>query len=298
MPLSPSQAPSLQTVLDRVFADEIKKAALMSLCEGIEEDALLAHFQRAIRNLDLQELAKLASVFDYADFVLRGDTLPAVGIKAYLVMMRCEDNNLRLTYDLSGGGLKEYVYSTDSIVCGGVNGGEPIESPKVYDVTFDHDPIYVNHFADLQVTATVLLNGQPFVVEDGIWSINDPDVATVDENGLVTGVYPGQATLFFEKDGAFSASMGVIVRPAEYVATVTPDSVSLVVGGTEQLVATVTRNGEPYTPIDANWMTEVEEVATVDQTGLVTGVGAGVIGITYYEGENFSTVVQTTVTAE
>lgn len=79
----------------------------------------------------------------------------------------------------------------------------PSASPANYDIVSDDKVITgtqvtVNVGADKQ--AVLHVNGKP--VESGVkWSSSNPDVATVDENGLVHGVSPGFAIITAEYDG-------------------------------------------------------------------------------------------------
>ena len=60
--------------------------------------------------------------------------------------------------------------------------------------------------------------------------------------------------------------------------TVTPATASLIVGDTEQLTADVTATGGAST--DVTWSSDDEDVATVDQDGLVTAIAEGTATIT------------------
>jgi alpha-tubulin suppressor-like RCC1 family protein len=66
------------------------------------------------------------------------------------------------------------------------------------------------------------------------------------------------------------------VEPRQITVTVSPETVSLAAGATQQLTATV--GGTDNT--DVTWTTSSSSVATVSATGLVTGVGAGTATIT------------------
>jgi Bacterial Ig-like domain (group 2) len=67
----------------------------------------------------------------------------------------------------------------------------------------------------------------------------------------------------------------IVVTLGSFTITVTPASPTLAPGGTAQLTASITNwNGNPTTGTIA-WATLDPGIATVDATGLVTGVGAG-----------------------
>ena len=111
------------------------------------------------------------------------------------------------------------------------------------------------------------------------WASSNPDVATVDEKGVVTAHSNGSAVITCETEiGSFKASCKVTV-------TTKPDRVML--DYTERNIYTtksVTLEAIVY-PETANnksvkWSSSNTKIATVDQNGKVTGVGAGTATIT------------------
>ena len=105
------------------------------------------------------------------------------------------------------------------------------------------------------------------------WVSDDPEVATVDEDGLVTAVGPGE-TLITASCGEFSDKVRItVVIPAEQV-TISRDSLDLTKGEGAQLSAEVlpedTTEGR-----DVYWSSSDSSVARVDGNGYVTAVGAG-----------------------
>ena len=106
---------------------------------------------------------------------------------------------------------------------------------------------------------------------------SNTDVVTVAENGLLTAVAPGSATVKIIV-GSKSASVKVTVTQAVTKITLNKSTLSLDVPETYQLTATVA-------PTDASnqvleWTSSNEAAATVDQNGLVTAVGNGTAVIT------------------
>ena len=127
------------------------------------------------------------------------------------------------------------------------------------------------------LTATVAPNT---AVQTVTWSSSDEDVATV-TNGVVTGVAVGTVTITATstKDNTKSGTKTIKVNPVLVSGiTVSPDSKSLVVGGTVQLSATVA----PANATDKSyiWGSSDETVATVDENGLVTALKIGTCSIT------------------
>ena len=111
------------------------------------------------------------------------------------------------------------------------------------------------------------------------WESSNPDVADVDENGIVTAYSNGSAVITCKTEvGSFKASCKITVATK-------PDRIML--NYTERDIYTtksVTLEAMVY-PESANdksvkWTSSDTKVATVDQNGKVTGVGAGTATIT------------------
>ena len=115
-----------------------------------------------------------------------------------------------------------------------------------------------------------------------IWTSSDDTIATVDDNGTVTALMEGTATITATtNDGGFTAScvITVIKREGRVTGiTVTPISKTASVG--EIFFVT------PYiTPVDAEdksvtWSSSNPSIATVDSNGKVTAIREGVVTIT------------------
>ena len=104
------------------------------------------------------------------------------------------------------------------------------------------------------------------------WTSSDDAVATVDADGVVTAVAAGQAVITATgQDTGAAGSFGVVVGASAAKVTVTGDRMALMVGETLQLAA-ATADG---TDAGYDWASSDDAVATVDATGLVTGVAAG-----------------------
>lgn len=113
------------------------------------------------------------------------------------------------------------------------------------------------------------------------WSSQNPAIATVSQEGIVTGVAAG-ATQVAVSAGGKSAVVPVTVnaRPVSLV-RVTPATASVIAGRTRQLTAeALDAGGERVTGRPVQWATGDATVATVTSTGLVSGVAAGTTNIT------------------
>jgi uncharacterized protein YjdB len=119
------------------------------------------------------------------------------------------------------------------------------------------------------------------------WSSNNPSVATVDSNGLVSGVTTGSATVTVTTtDGGLTKNCGITVNEGQHATAVTLSdaSISLEVNSAYTLTATVL----PADAVNKNvtWSSSNNNVATVDSSGEVTGVatGSAIITVTTVDG--------------
>src|SRR6266699_379632 len=136
--------------------------------------------------------------------------------------------------------------------------------------------------ATQQLTATLLdANGNPLSGRTITWSSDAPGVATVNGSGLVTAAGVGSASITATSEGK-SASAAIVVNPVPVASvSVSPASASVFIGTTQQLTATpLDANGNPLSGRAITWSTDAPGVATVNGSGLVTGVATGSANIT------------------
>ncbi len=109
------------------------------------------------------------------------------------------------------------------------------------------------------------------------WTSSDPSIATVDADGVVTGVAVGEVTVT-ATCGTATATCRVKVNPvlAESI-SLSPESVEMKVGETTTLTATILP--ENTTDKTIVWASEDETIATVDDEGNVTAHSLGEISI-------------------
>lgn len=104
-------------------------------------------------------------------------------------------------------------------------------------------------------------------------------VATVDENGVVTGVGRGQADITVTSaDGAAKARVRVKVLQQPTSVTISPETLTLAVGRTGSLRATVLPKNADHKAV--TWTSSDESVATVNSRGQVKSVAPGEAVIT------------------
>ncbi len=110
------------------------------------------------------------------------------------------------------------------------------------------------------------------------WKTSDKSVADVDENGKVTAIGEGTATITVSTENGLSAECKVTVTmPHAERITISDEIVDLEIGDKYQLTATL----EPDTVTDKiTWKTSDKSVADVDEYGNVTAIGEGTATIT------------------
>lgn len=127
-----------------------------------------------------------------------------------------------------------------------------------------------------------------------IWNSSDPSIASVEQNGVVTGKKPGQAVITAQLPlSGVSASCTVTVQ-GQAVSTIklSQTSASLQCGKTLTLTYTT---GSQYDDKTVTWSSSSDAVATVEN-GVVTGQAPGVAVITCRAASGVSASCTVTVT--
>jgi len=107
------------------------------------------------------------------------------------------------------------------------------------------------------------------------WISSDPEIAFVNNSGLLVAEKPGKVTLTAVASSGVTAQLDVTVKGAEL--KINPGTVSLKKGGTQQLSAKVLPSG---LILDTTWTSADPSIATVDEQGKVTAVSNGMTVVT------------------
>lgn len=163
--------------------------------------------------------------------------------------------------------------------------GDKTSTAKVFvataigTITVTPDAAAVDEGATVQLAAEAKDAEGNVLVRTFAWTSSDDAIATVDENGLVTGVDAGSATISASADG-ITGSAAITVNAVIVSVAVSQETLSLFEGDVVQLEAVaLDKDGEPVTT-DFVWTSSDESIAVVSETGLVTAVGTGNVTIT------------------
>ena len=135
----------------------------------------------------------------------------------------------------------------------------------------------------LQLSATVLDQFGGTLPGDGLqWQSQNPQVASVDSAGLVTGSGWGVATIVVtDPNSGLAANAAISVYPASI--TLAPSPASIEAGSSQAFTATAfDAKGKQMAVTQWKWMSSVTSVATVDDGGRVAAVQPGAVTISAY----------------
>ena len=165
--------------------------------------------------------------------------------------------------------------------CGG-DGGGVIEPPPATVAS-----VSVTGPGTVEVGKTVTLNatatstgGSPMTGQTFTWASNNDAVATVN-NGVVSGVAPGSATISATAGGKRGEMVVTVTAVPVGSVVVVPDTATVAVGATRQLAATVRdASGGTLSGRTVTWSSSDTTKAKVSSTGQVSGIAAGTAMIT------------------
>lgn len=164
---------------------------------------------------------------------------------------------------------------------------KPTVTPQVIkNIYMSTSSISVKKGSTVQLTA--IITPKELSKATLTWTSSNTKVATVNKNGLVTGVSTGKATISAKTSNGLVAKCEVTITNDNVVATgiaLNKTSLSIDINETYQLVATLKPANTTVRKLI--WTSSNEKVATVDQNGLVTGItnGEATIMVTSSDGK-------------
>lgn len=157
-----------------------------------------------------------------------------------------------------------------------------IVEPVADSVVVSPDTLRLNAIGDTAVAAVAVFdaNGNPIVNPVVTWTSSDTLVARVDSIGRVVSVVNGAAAIVAVSDSAADTTY-VVVDQVEAAIVVTPATLNIEMGASDQLTAEVQdSNGVVIPGVTVAWSSADVAIATVDGGGLVTGVNVGSTTVT------------------
>jgi len=179
-----------------------------------------------------------------------------------------------------------YILSGTYTVTQTVDDGNGCVVTATMDITLIKGPsIAGDSFVCVDATIDYVTSGTADAVTP--WVSSNTGVATIDNAGVVTGVSAGNVTItYLDIIGCF-INTDITVNPLPTIAGNSP----VCVGSTVQLTGSGTANA--ISP----WISSDPSVATIDNTGLVTGVSDGISTITYTNDNDCEITEDVTVNA-
>ena len=169
----------------------------------------------------------------------------------------------------------------------------PIEVDNIY-LTAEYDKITFGE--TLQINS--MIEPKKATFKTLTWKSSDENILTVDENGLVTaknveGYADITATAVNGKSKTIRINVQEIIYPTSI--TLSSSNVNMVVGDTKKVTY-------EFYPANVNakitWFSKNEEIATVDENGLITAKNAGNVTIVAKAGETENTLSCYIITLE
>jgi uncharacterized protein YjdB len=131
------------------------------------------------------------------------------------------------------------------------------------------------------------------VTDQAAWTSSNASVATVDSRGLARALVPGTITITATHGGTAGSTTLTVTSATLSSLSVSPTNPAIPQGFTKQLTATgIFSDGTRFDITDqATWSSSDDFVATVNNTGLVIGMGLGTAIITAVSGNISATTI-------
>lgn len=143
------------------------------------------------------------------------------------------------------------------------------------EVSITPDNYRLGYGKTTTLTATVTNHGEVINDVPMLWESSDESIATVDQNGKVTGVNYGYVTIRAEVDDEYGAYATCEIRVVREVTSIklNYNTITVIAGQTASLKADVKPTNATYN--EATFLSEDESIAVVDEEGIITAIKAG-----------------------
>src|SRR5881296_2600705 len=141
-----------------------------------------------------------------------------------------------------------------------------IEPPTVYLLPSENTRVVPRALKD---------DGSPAAPVAVTWKSLRPDIASVDQNGVIVALSPGQGTVQVTSTAGLTATAPIVVQQSD-IAILEPTPVALSPGDVDTLhVVVPAQGGRVVSPLALQWSAADPGVARVSLTGVVTAVAPG-----------------------
>jgi len=141
-----------------------------------------------------------------------------------------------------------------------------IEPPTVYLLPSENTRVSPRALRD---------DGSPAAPVAVTWKSLRPDIASVDQNGVIVALAPGQGTVQVTSSGGLTATAPIVVQPSD-IAIQEPIPLVMSPGDVDTLhVMVPAQGGRLVSPLALQWSAADPSVARVSLTGVVTAVAPG-----------------------
>src|SRR5713226_8111772 len=154
--------------------------------------------------------------------------------------------------------------------------GQPAGTGPAAVLRIEPPTVYLLPSENTRVSPRALKeDGTPAAPVAVTWRSLRPDIASVDQNGVVIALAQGQGTVQVTSSGGLTATAPIVVQPSE-IAVLEPVPVILSTGDVDTLhVIVPAQGGRLVSPLALQWSTADPNVARVSLTGVVTAVAPG-----------------------
>ena len=154
--------------------------------------------------------------------------------------------------------------------------GQPAGTGPAAVLRIEPPTIYLLPSENTRVAPRALKDdGTPAAPVVVTWKSLRPDIASVDQNGVIVALAPGQGTVQVTSAGGLTATAPVVVQQSD-LAVQEPNPLTLSPGDIDTLhVLVPAQGGRVVSPLALQWSAADPSVARVNLTGVVTAVAPG-----------------------
>lgn len=154
--------------------------------------------------------------------------------------------------------------------------GQPVGVGPAVVLRIEPPTVYLLPSENTRVSPRALReDGSPAAPVAVTWKALRPEIASVDHNGVIVALSPGQGTVQGTSSSGLTATAPVVVQQSD-IAVAEPSPVTLSPGETDTLhVVVPAQDNRVVSPLTTQWSSADANIARVSLTGVVTAVAPG-----------------------